>query len=1493
MGLATFGIKAPSLLMNLIGRNGASSFKAFCDDSENIPENILLLARSRAMSGLTPTGSSAGSRRFWIAVTIFALFNIAAWVGYHRWRENQMPPPLRKDIVTVESFSYQEGYESRDYFKPAVLTWRFNIDMADVPAEQSPSGNIAKDDLSNPAVPPEAMTTSAPATRRVVVKGQAPSVIPGTLTPLVEGDWVWRDARTLAFVAKNIMPQATTFKAVLHPDRLKSTLGYTLPTADEQTFETTRLALINCRQVAFDDQDRMILEFEFNDKIIPTEAAKFLQLTGPDNQKIDYELHGLGSGKTLRVQTSRIPLDANRSESNWLKFTFLPGLTGTSGPLGTSLPIEQNLAISTVLQATGISVYQPVDDAANIRLAFNNSVPDIQAIRPLISVEPAVEFSLHRTSDYTIGLSGAFEPATRYTVRIADVRTLGPATRPTTGENTHDEKDSRLLWSKYPRPTVLSVFVPDRPSSVQWHNPVNDGAYLGSKGNRLLLAKAVNVSVVRVSLERVYENNIVQWRNQKQRRGWTSISDLSKSVASKRYILENKKNVVQEIPVNIDELLEEKRTQIGDGAYRITIQPDLASSSNIQLNFHEDYYSYGTDSMVLTLSDIGLTTKLMTVGPDGSSGQALLTWAVSLSTGKPLAQVKVKIYSDKNQLIGQAITDDQGLAHLKDLHFPTGDRLSVLTAEHAKPSGGDGLTWLDLSSGSVNTSDYSTHGQTYLRKGYEAFVWTDRGVYRPGETVVLRALVRGSNMTTPGPVPVRWQIKRPGGHDWRSEKAVLNADGVCEWHVTIPADVVTGRWSAIIGLPGEDAKGSSGMIRFGGASFAVEEFVPDRIKSALQLSGPGLKPEGTHKGRLIISDNPLSVSVQADYLFGQPATELRTTLDVQASPVSFNPSGFENWVFEDSADIASLMLGSRQGEFHRIETMTGSLNTEGNYNFNVNLPMAQKSATQGRYSYKGPWQLSVNNHVFEVGGRMIAAYASVEADLLGYYVGIKTPQSVNIQENVATEIACVRVDGSIADEVKEATVIIHRQTWNTSLVKNDGRYSYLSTRVLEPLKTYPAVIKLTEGRGSLKWTPQSAGTYVIEVFTDTQQVSSTLVYVSDQAGTWTDNINRKNPERLELLLVNDTAQAETLSNITVSTPEFKPGGKIRAILRSPFAGQLLLTVETDTVLLTRIIQMDKNNIEVPLELPADIRPNGYVTASVVRAIDPNVDWRTHRAHGLARFSIDNTNRTLLTTIHAPVEIRPKSTLNVSITVKDSNGNLVSGAGVALVAVDEGILQLTGFQTPDALAFFSSWRALGVQTADLYSMLMPEIKKPEGVSRVGGGGGEGDEEDVAPVRRRSAVHARRFVPVALIGNLVNTDEKGQATVNLQVPEFVGQLRIMVVTYAGEKIGKGTGKVIVRSPLMVQSSLPRFLAPGDNCEVPLLIFNNTKQDGDVKVRVESLGKESPLQVTRGGELTFTVPAGGQVIASASQPKPWPDGSVLGQLPDGDADVWSPER
>lgn len=1404
----------------------------------------------------TATGSGpAGSRRFWATVLCFAVANLGIWIGYDRWQQQR-----RHALLEVRQSEPGAGWEVHG--RPT-FWWTFNLDVA-APKPNDPS--------------------------------------PGTISPAVPGKWVWDGPRTLTFTPDIQLPKATAFTVTLLPDRLQTPDGFRLKGPVVTSVHTEPLEVVGISQAAFDERDRLVLEIAFNDDVVPADVLSHLSLKDFNGKAVGFHPHGDAAGRVVRVLTDPVPQPSPQEHNPCVIVQVASGLVGRSGPLALADAYTGSVPINSTLAATGARVCYPWGaDEPLISLTFNNSI-DRQIVEPLLSIDPKVPYSLTSNGDNSIELHGDFQPATRYAIRIA--KASGAADR-----------------RKSPRADTLSVYVPDRSPSVRFEH---QEGYLGSAGNRTVLAHAVNVTAVRATVSRIYDNNLVVWRNTR-----ADADVLDHPIATKDIKLPALKNKTQDVRLSLDDLLPADAPR--DGVYLLHVE----RLTNIDAN--ADDQERFADSALVTLSDIGLTAK--------QGRTAITVWATSLRTAEPLAGVRIRLFSSKNQRLGHATTGADGIAILPIAPLPQGEEAGVILADRpnsppdqasqsAAASSGRDLTWLDLRNSKVDFGEAEIAGDAYLRTGHEAFLYTDRGVYRPGESVHLRAIVRGPEGQTPPSFPVRWQFRRPDLHDWKSIIGQLDADGAVSLDLPLPDDLPTGRWSVALGLPGGNKEGES----FGTTTFQVEDFMPNRMQVGLALKGDAGNGQTP---RFQITGDPLPAEVQADYLFGKPVSERPAKLVARIDPTPFAPPRWRDWTFGDSASVAQT-LENLKVTGHRVELPEQSLDAKGHAAFDIDLaallagdeaePAHPTRHRKGRREpavtvqpppgssahYVGPWRLTLVASVLETGGRAVSATREAELDPTPWYIALR-PRSTSRSADAPNsfDVELVSTSGQAASDNATLEANVYRETWNNSLAYEKGQYVYHSTRLLEPIQPKRA-IKISSGKGSIDVTADNFGSYVLCVRDPKTGGMTSLSFFAGQ-GDWEDNISRENPEKLELLVQPQPRSAQAIdafhelatalkselgvivarasrpwpdehtgealvppaeslivselneavlklravlqpANTTDNKHSLRVGETAQVIVRSPFAGRLLLSMETDDVVTTRVIDMPANHVTVPIAISQNCRPNAYITATVIRAIDPDAAWQTHRAIGTVRVPIDNEDRRLTVQIAAPAVIRPATSLGADIRVIDSSGNPAANAAVTIAAVDEGICQLTGFETPDPFKFFTRVRALGVGTADLYGQLMPEVPKAGKVSTVGG------DKDAYDPRHQSPVSAKRVKPVALVCGVLHTDSNGSAHADFSIPHFTGKLRLMVVASDGPRFGSADAATLVRSPLLVQSSWPRFAAPGDRFLVPLTIFNNTTAAIDAGLTLHI--SDGPLRIGKSADAvipTIKLPPNGQAIES----------------------------
>lgn len=516
---------------------------------------------------------------------------------------------------------------------------------------------------------------------------------------------------------------------------------------------------------------------------------------------------------------------------------------------------------------------------------------------------------------------------------------------------------------------------------------------------------------------------------------------------------------------------------------------------------------------------------------------------------------------------------------------------------------------------------------------------------------------------------------------------------------------------------------------------------------------------------------------------------------------------------------------------------TPSSDAAGRAVFPVDLATALIARTSGVAAR--PWRLSVTAGVLEAGGRGVSAGHAASVDPVPAYLLVK-PATANAGEPCAVELRLVRPDGGVAAEAATAELRLLRERWETAVIRRDGRYTYESNRILDAVGE-PIVVALTNGGGSGTIRLPDGGTYIVLA-----SVRGTALAVSGRitagAEAWQDSIARRRPERAEV------TPAAALPATGVA-----PGTPVAFDVKSPFPGTLLLTVESDRVLSTRVIELTTSATRIEITPEAAWGGTAYVTATIVRQVAPDQPWRVHRAFGTCPLRLTQEDRRAVLGVEAPAEVRPGAELACAVRVADALGAPLPDAAVTVAVVDEGILRPAAFRTPDPFAFFAAKRLHGVAAVDAYADLMPELPRPGGSSEPGGDGAVG-------ARHRPPVSVRRVVPVALWSGVVRSGPDGIARTAFTVPEsYSGRLRLMAVAVAGTRTGSAAAACAVRAPVLVQASLPRFLAPGDRCRVPVTVFNQ----GEAAEATVTVTTEGAASVASGVQ-RLPVPARGSAIA-----------------------------
>ncbi|MCX5689948.1 MAG: MG2 domain-containing protein, partial [Planctomycetota bacterium] len=941
------------------------------------------------------------------------------------------------------------------------------------------------------------------------------------------------------------------------------------------------------------------------------------------------------------------------------------------------------------------------DPEATIR--FITTLPlDATQPKPTFELEPSVEGVRLSVGEREVRLEGPFVCGVRYA-----------ATLP----GTLVSKDGKTLASA----RRLEFVVPDRTTGIRF--PFSSGM-LSPAGNMLLDAELVNLSSVSLEVSKVYANNLLAHLD------GTEVSATSREFPAKVLKVSGPRNSVQKVALDLAACLGRAK-----GIYRIALSSEDSR--------------WTRDTAIVAISDLAISAK--------SGRDWMLVWVTSVATGKPVAGAKVRVLSESNQVLAESTCDSTGVASLAVPHDHPDGKARVVVAEVANDTG-----FLELG-GATDLLDRVDQSGRPTPCGYDIYLYTERGIYQPGEPVHVTGIIRdGGDGSTPAPFPLEVAVVRPDGREVAHVAAEADVNGL--FHVqydSIPSGH-RGRYRFIARLPGATEV-------LGQASALIEEFVPPRIEVKAQA-------QTTEAG--------LEVEVAADYLFGMPGAGLTADIEARYVLARFEHPAFAGFTFDLPADIAFVPVVQE-----RAKEVNGELGADGKTLATVPGPTA-----------KGYWKASITSSVHETGGRTVSALASAIIDTQPLHAGLRLKDPASSVAPFGVEWVLIDPKGAVVAGRDVALRLVRVETdWTLEEVR--GRLTWRSTQRETEVRAWNAAAAAAPGGvggvGNERVSCDSGGTYRLYAKAGADAAAMLEIDVPWGQG---EKARSQRPERVAVTLDHD---------------DYEPGQTAKATIISPFAGQMLVTIESDRVLWSMVsaAQAGANLIDVPL--PATLRGGAFLSVSVVRPIDVKSErWLPVSARGLARITTRHPAQRLEATLEVPSNGLPTSTQSVLLHTP------AGVSGVAHVwAVDDGILLATAFKKPDPFAWFLAHRSLAVETEDAFRELLPDYKRPAEFTRIGGDG-DSEEGVRGPMPRRVTLDG------VLWNKAIALDPSGTTRIAMQLPDLTGRLRFFAVVVAGDRYQSLDQTLTLASPLMIEASMPMFIAPGDRLEVPVRLINSTK-------------------------------------------------------------------
>jgi uncharacterized protein YfaS (alpha-2-macroglobulin family) len=814
---------------------------------------------------------------------------------------------------------------------------------------------------------------------------------------------------------------------------------------------------------------------------------------------------------------------------------------------------------------------------------------------------------------------------------------------------------------------------------------------------------------------------------------------------------------------------------------------------------HPDYSGCGfdcdtavttTDKRLVVVTDLGLLVKKAL---DGSQDVFLQ----SVTSGDPVAGATVEVIGRNGEPVRSAVTDATGHLRFGDLRSLEREQQPAL---YLARLGGDS-TFLPIEGNlrPLDLSRFDVGGLTDVvdRARLTAFLFSDRGLYRPGDEIRAAAIVKTQDWRPlPAGVPLRVEVMDPRGIAVKRETMKLSAGGMEEIRYRTAATAPAGMYTLNVSVLKERDR----QELIGSTTVSVREFLPDRLRLRTRFSkestGGWVPPDG------------LKAEVELENLFGTPAAARRLTATMRLTPALPVFPAYRDFTFRDPQ-------AAREGF---TETLGDSQTDDaGKGTFELDL----------RRFARATYRISLLVEGFEAdGGRGVTAETSQLVSNLPFLVGWKADGGLDYVARAAPRrVEFVAIDPAARKTEAAGLKLRHvERRYLSMLIRQDsGVYKYQSRLKEVPISEQPFAIG--ESGAAIALETATPGRFSEVLVDEAGQVYARVDYTVAGAANLTRSLERN-------------AELE----ITLDRQDYSPGDEIELSIRAPYTGAGLITIERDRVYAWRWFRSTTTSSVQRIRLPPGIEGNAYVNVTFVRDPASEEIFTSPLSWGVQPFSIALDARRNTVTLDAPELAKPGQALRVGYSTERP-------ARLVLFAVDEGILQVARYRTPDPLGHFFAKRALNVTTQQILDLLLPEFRDAM-LSAPGG------DEDAGLANRLNPFQRKTEPPVAWWSGVIEAGPQARH-IEIPVPDyFNGTLKVMAVAVADDTVGAADTRSVVRGDFVLSPNAPLTVTPGDEFEVNVGVANNVAGSGPEASVVVGVTASRALEVLGNREVTLAI-------------------------------------
>jgi len=815
---------------------------------------------------------------------------------------------------------------------------------------------------------------------------------------------------------------------------------------------------------------------------------------------------------------------------------------------------------------------------------------------------------------------------------------------------------------------------------------------------------------------------------------------------------------------------------------------------------------YGAkDSRLILVTDLGIIVK-------NNADQSHELFVQSIQTGEPVAGARVELLGKNGVPIFSQISSKRGHVSIpvtKDFRNEKTPTVYVVKTEHD-------LSFIPFNRNSrqINLSRFDIGGvrsSQHQNDSLNAYLFTDRGIYRPGEAVSIGAIVKQLDLAAVEGIPLEIVVRGPRHNEVNVTQISLPDKGFFEFEYATQATSDTGRYQVSLHLVRDNKRRGR---QVGHASFKVEEFQPDTLKISSQLVDVNAKGWSTQE--------TINASVSLNNLFGVPAQDRKMNGRVIINPAKFSFKKFEDYQFTDpyfSRNDKPLSLNERLA--------SQKTDANGQVEFTIDLQRFREGSYQLQFMAEG---------FDQGGGRSVLASNHALVSPLPHLVGYKADGALDyVHAKSQREIQFIAVDPELnqieLQGLRFKTLEIARVS---SLVKQrNGTYQYQTVKketLLSDESLGIAALGYTFSVGT-----EQPGDFAVEIYDADQRRLSRVEYSVVGAG----NLAGKIDKNAEL-------------QVKLNKKDYLPGELIEMSIRAPYSGAGLISIETNKVHRFKWFKTNSESSVQTIQVPKELEGTAYVNVTFVRDVGSEEIFTSPLSYAVQPFSIDQSKRKVDVELIIDDIVRPGKPMKIGFkTSKPSK--------VLVFAVDEGILQVARYKTPDPLGHFLKKRALDVETLQILDLILPEFELLKKLSASGGG-----VKAKALARNLNPFTRKTDKPAVFWSGIVETTQQLQ-TVRFDVPNsYAGSLVVMAVAVADESMGVARDSAIVRGPFVISPNVLTQAAPNDEFWVTVGVANLIEGSGPkVPVTLE-ISASKHLALVGDRKVTLTIDEGGEATA-----------------------------